>query len=123
MLLRGSRRKKSTFKCYSETNAVSYFGVPLKIPCAGEVSGIEGERERGEISFPSRSPPAPIDQPCLTGEEYYDVRWFGDIQTGNDSSGSGTTERIENGCKDDYYNFQRLGPKSETAEDIFTHLK
>lgn len=41
----------------------------------------------------------------------------------NDSSGSGTTERIENGWKDDYYNFQHLGPRSSTSEDIFMHLK
>lgn len=63
-------------------------------------------------SPPAAPPQPPIDQPSLTRYGYRTAQRFGDIHAVNDSSGSGTTERIENDCKDDYYNFQHLGPKS-----------
>lgn len=72
----------------------------------GEVSGIRGRGKRGGILLLLPQPP----QHCI--EQVEILRWFGVIHTLNDSSSSGNTERMENACKDDCYNFQHLGPKS-----------
>lgn len=84
----------------------------LKIPLSGEVIGIRGREVGTHIPFPSQSPPAPQWAALPHRLGALQAQWTGDTHTVNDSSGSGTTERIENGCKDDYYNFQHLSPKS-----------
>lgn len=79
----------------------------------GRFLGSEGERwGHTPPPPPARALPAPQWAALPHRLGALQAQWTGDIHTVNDSSGSGTTERIENGCKDDYYNFQHLSPKS-----------
>jgi len=90
-------KEEKCFQRYSEINALFYIGVLLKILPAGEVGGEGGNPP---------SPPTAPQQPALPSRLRVSQRSVaGEIHAVNDSSGSGTTERTENGCKDDYYNF------------------
>lgn len=100
------RKALSVLRCH-ECFILVYFKDPTVW------GGYWDQRERdGDTPLPPPSARAPqwAALPARLGT--LQAQWTGDIHTVNDSSGSGTTERIENGCKDDYYNFQHLSPKS-----------
>lgn len=108
LLLRASWREKSTFS--ATLSWMLYLGFFKRSYSLGRLLGSEGERWGHTPPPPSARAPQWAALPARLGA--LQAQWTGDIHTVNDSSGSGTTERIENGCKDDYYNFQHLSPKS-----------
>lgn len=105
----GGRKVLSVLLCHK-----CFILFPLKSHSLGGLLGSGGQRwGHTHTPFsPCWAPPAPQWAALPHGLGALQAQWTGDIHTVNDSSTSGTTERIENGCKDDYYNFQHLSPKS-----------
>lgn len=89
-------KEEKDFQCYSVISALSYFPIFFTDPTVW--GGYWDQRERDGDTHtppaPSRVPQHPSEQPCLRlGASQ--AQWTGDIHAANDSSGSGTTERIE----------------------------